>query len=146
MSNLFETLGEREILALAIYGEARGESIEGKVAVASVIVNRLRRGGWFGSTLREVILKPWQFSAFLENDPNRRLLEMIARNFSEYLGQYEALRQCWWVAVGFLDGWLSSNVGEATHYFATSMKSPPEWASGMALVARIGKHQFYAEN
>ncbi len=144
MPDILASLLESELFSLVIYGEARGESIEGKVAVASVVTNRLRRGGWFGSTLTEVILKPYQFSAFNPDDPNRRLLEMIARNFWEYLGQYEALRQCWWVAVGFLDGWLSSNVGEATHYFSTSMKSPPDWASEMELVAEIGRHRFYA--
>lgn len=142
-NSVFEALEDKELLSLVIYGEARGESIEGKVAVASVITNRVKEGGWYGKSLKEVILKPYQFSCFLENDPNRDLLVSMAHNYLEYLGKYEALRQCWWVAVGFLDGWLISNVGEATNYFADYIPAP-DWARKMTLITKIGRHEFYA--
>jgi len=140
---IFETLKEKELLSLAVYGEARGESIEGKVAVASVITNRLARRGWYGKTLQEVILKPYQFSCFLENDPNHDLLVSIAMNYVEYLGTYDALRQAWWVALGFLDGWLASNVAGATNYFADYIPKPG-WATDMEYITKIGRHSFYA--
>lgn len=140
---IFESLNEKELFTLAIYGEARGEPIEGKVAVASVIVNRLKRNGWFGSTLKEVILKPKQFSCFNATDENRPLLMAIARDFKEYLAKYEVLRECFWVAVGFLDGWLRSNVGDADHYH--SLNVDPGWDDEMKLVATIGNHKFYEE-
>lgn len=64
------TAGDIDILARTIYGEARGEPWEGKIAVAWVVRNRAERGGWWGDTIREVCLKPWQFSCWNETDPN----------------------------------------------------------------------------
>ena len=50
---------ETDILARTIYGEARGESISGMEAVASVVLNRVafakRRGCfWWGNSIAEV--------------------------------------------------------------------------------------------
>jgi hypothetical protein len=42
--NNFKKLDKKQLLSLAIYGEARGEAIEGKIAVASVIMNRIEKG------------------------------------------------------------------------------------------------------
>ena len=69
-----------DALARTVFGEARGECLSGQEAVASVILNRVafsgRRGGyWWGNTVYEVCHKPWQFSCWNQNDPNRRLLE-----------------------------------------------------------------------
>jgi len=142
--DIFHSIPESQLLTLCLYGEARGEPLEGKVAVASVVVNRLKHKGWFGKTLREVILKPWQFSCFNPGDPNRETLERIAGDFCEYLNKYEALRECYWVAVGFLDGWLRSNVKGATHYHNVTL-IPPNWTVGMKRIRQIGMHQFWQE-
>lgn len=45
------------LLARLIYCEARGESREGMIAVANVVINRSNRG----KTIRQVILRPGQF-------------------------------------------------------------------------------------
>ena len=59
------------IMAKTIWGEARGESHNGQVAVAWVIRNRAERGGWWGNTIREVCLKDQQFcSPLLETQPS----------------------------------------------------------------------------
>ena len=67
------------LLALCIFGEARGESAAAQRAVAQVVVNRAqfahpvfgsRRDADFAENLRRVILKPKQFSCFLASDPN----------------------------------------------------------------------------
>ena len=63
-------LSDSDLLALCIYREARGEQILGKRGVAWTVMNRLARHSWFGTTVREVILHPWQFSSFNESDPN----------------------------------------------------------------------------
>lgn len=49
-------------LARAVYGEARGESLEGQIAVAAVILNRVQSDG-FPSSITEVIHDPRQFTA-----------------------------------------------------------------------------------
>lgn len=51
-----------EILARAIYGEARGEIYEGQVAVGAVIVNRLKTVG-FPKTIRDIVFQPGAFTA-----------------------------------------------------------------------------------
>jgi hypothetical protein len=52
---------EQDCLANAIYFEARGEPIEGQLAVAEVVLNRARSGR-YPATICEVVTQPWQFS------------------------------------------------------------------------------------
>ena len=52
---------EQDCLAKAIYFEARGESIEGQLAVAEVVLNRAASGR-YPTDLCSVITQPWQFS------------------------------------------------------------------------------------
>lgn len=52
-------------LAIAVYFEARGESLEGQLAVADVVMNRAASGK-YPSTWCEVVKQPWQFS-FVRN-------------------------------------------------------------------------------
>ena len=49
------------LLAAIVYAEAGGESYEGQLAVASVVMNRLANGYW-GGTLSSVIYAPSQFT------------------------------------------------------------------------------------
>ena len=49
------------LLAAIVYAESGGESYEGQLAVASVVMNRLYSGKW-GSSLSSVIYAPSQFS------------------------------------------------------------------------------------
>ena len=143
-NEIFEGIGDAELFAITIYGEARGEDIEGKKAVAAVIANRIKRGGWFGRTLKEVVLKPWQFSTFNIGDPNRVKLEEIAGDFTKCLDTVSSLKECYWVALGALAGWLGSNVGDATHYFADYIE-PPDWAEKLEHITDIGRHKFFLE-
>ncbi len=52
---------QQDCLANAVYFEARGESIEGQLAVAEVVLNRAGSGR-YPSTICEVVTQPWQFS------------------------------------------------------------------------------------
>jgi hypothetical protein len=52
---------EQDCLANAVYFEARGEPIEGQLAVAEVVLNRTRSGR-YPSTICDVVTQPWQFS------------------------------------------------------------------------------------
>lgn len=58
---------ESTCIALAVYYEARGESIRGQRAVASVIVNRAK-SGLFPTTACGVVFQPKQFS-FIKGRP-----------------------------------------------------------------------------
>ena len=52
---------EMDLLAHIINGESRGEPFLGQVAVGAVVLNRVRAGGEYGSTVAEVIYRPGQF-------------------------------------------------------------------------------------
>ncbi|HWT12429.1 MAG TPA: cell wall hydrolase [Allosphingosinicella sp.] len=52
---------QQDCLANAVYFEARGEPIEGQLAVAEVVLNRTQSGRYPG-TICEVVEQPWQFS------------------------------------------------------------------------------------
>lgn len=62
LHNQTYTQEEIEMLAKLVHGEARGESFEGKVAVAAVVFNRLKSPE-FPNTVREVIFQPRAFTA-----------------------------------------------------------------------------------
>jgi spore germination cell wall hydrolase CwlJ-like protein len=52
---------EQDCLASAVYFEARGEPVEGQLAVAEVVLNRTRSGK-YPVTICGVVEQPWQFS------------------------------------------------------------------------------------
>lgn len=130
---------ETVIMARTIYGEARGEKVRGKEAVACVIMNRVKRGRarggyWWGSTVEEVCLRPWQFSCWNEGDPNRAVIEKVDasnRNFAS----------CLRIARRAVAGALEDPTNGATHYHAKG--SFPPWARGRKTSAEIGNHLFY---
>ena len=74
------------VMARTVYGEGRGDSHEGRLAIAHVILNRARAGGWWGSAISEVCLKRWQFSCWNAGDPNRPRLFQIELDDRDLLG------------------------------------------------------------
>lgn len=112
------------LLARVLYGEARGQSRGFKRDVAHSVLNRSGRRKWWGHTLREVILKPWQYSCFNADDPNRTAL--LAPH-----GQ--AWNDCVEIAQEALLHPDADTSNGATHYYTTSI-SEPSWAEGRAPV------------
>ena len=122
------------IFAKTIWGESRGESIEGQIAVAHVIVNRAARGGWWGSTIPGVCVKPKQFSCWNEGDPNRAKMGDIDLDDHAFARAVS-------IAAGVLSGDLPDTTGGATHYHTAAIA--PSWATGHEPSARVGNHVFY---
>lgn len=137
-------LSEREVVALTIYGEARGEPLEGRVAVACVIRNRVRRPGWWGHGYREVCLKPAQFSCWNATDPNRDVLEAASQRLQDgETSPGDTLwQECLWIADGVMADKITDRVGQATHYYESHI-APPRWVDGATLVTVVAHHQFY---
>lgn len=132
--NVFEKLNPEELLSLCIAGEARGEDVKGMMAVGCVVRNRLEARG-AGKTYQEVILRPYQFSCFNTNDPNREFL--LEFDFNTGSGRFFR-----WIARGIISGMIPDLVGGATHYHAKRIPKPRGW-DGMEPVAEIGNHIFY---
>lgn len=130
---------ETEILAKTIFGEARGESLSGKEAVASVVLNRVafshrKNGYWWGNTISEVCRKPWQFSCWNENDPNRKILSVIDNNNPVYA-------VCKRIAMRAVAGLIPDKTNGATHYHTKNLR--PRWSVNKIPCAEIGNHVFY---
>lgn len=154
LNKVFINLPKEKLLAIVTYGEARGESLEGMKAVINVIKNRVKTDGWFIdkkiaklSTLTHgVILKKWQFSCFLENDPNRKKLENIANLWLKVPGAEAARELRKYIQLGTAYTLsiedFEDNTDGATHYFTKHIE-PPKWASKYKKVADIGNHIFY---
>jgi|AGTN01.2.fsa_nt_gi Cell wall hydrolyses involved in spore germination len=123
-----------DILARTLYGEARGESVRGIEAVAAVVMNRVRRGGWWGNTVETVCRKRWQFSCWNEADPNRAKLERVDENDRVF-------RICVRIARRAIAGSLDDPTGGATHYHTRAVM--PAWARSLVPCAEIGAHLFY---
>lgn len=137
---------ERTVFALTIYGEARGESLEGKAAVANVIKNRKRSGRW-GATYESVCLAPYQFSCWTPKGglSNYTLIKTLneAANKGDTLPDDPILRECFGIADA-ADSWLRDNVKTAQHYLVTQLNPWPSWALGHLPVVIIGNHSFFA--
>ena len=132
---------EVELIAKTIWGEGRGESYQGKVAIGNVIVNRYkiskatRKSDWWGNTIEQIILHPYQFSCHNHNDPNKAKIAKLTTADYHYR---ESLK----IARGILSGTIKDNTRGATHYFAYRVVRP-RWARSMRKTRRIGNHDFY---
>ena len=121
------------LLAMLGYGEARGEGSQGILAVMHVATNRAAKGI---TTLKDVILAPYQFSCFNHNDPNRDLLLMADKDTPQTWGQCAAIAE-----LVLTPNATNDPTHGATHYYASSIP-PPAWTQGWTQTAIIGHHTF----
>ena len=131
--------GDIHVLARTLYGEARGEKLEGMEAVAWVILNRAKRGPpRFPNTITAVCKQPMQFTCWNRGDPNAKLCAAVTE-----ADPYYALAL--YAASGVLTGNVPDPTRGSDHYHTVGMTPYPGWASKMQLQAIIGQHRFYAE-
>lgn len=141
MQNI-ETMNDIEIMARTIYGEARGEysridgGLAALIAVGNVIMNRAQQQTWFGRTVREVCLKPYQFSCWNENDANLSKIVGVTDENPIFV-------QCLDVAKGVAERTYPDLTKGADHYYSADLTAPPKWAVGADECVRIGKHRFF---
>lgn len=114
---------DKQLLARAVNGEARGEPYEGQVAVAAVILNRVRHSS-FPNTISGVIYQPGAFTAVSDGQIN----VPIDTNSTVYKACNDAL-----------NGWDPS--GGAIYYFNPDTATN-KWIWSRPLIVKIGKHRF----
>lgn len=141
-------LSDFDALWLTLFGEARSEPVEGQIAVACVIRNRVKGARRFGQSYRSVCLKPLQFSCWNEGaDANHTRLMLLA---TEVVGKFWAatprMQQLMFLAEGIIGGQLEDRVKGADHYLTTDLyvTKPPKWTKGQQPVAHVGAHTFFA--
>lgn len=130
-------LSEVELLAHLIWAEAGGEKVLGKLAVAHVVMNRVKAMSHYGGTIQEVILKPGQFSCFNGSDRSPSQVLKFSPSDREFAF-------CRAIAELASRGHLKDDpTGGATHFHRVDAKPP--WASRLTLLRQIGNHVFYRE-
>lgn len=111
-----------QLLARTMWGEARGEGVEGMRAVGHVVVNR-------GGNIAQTIRQPGQFYVTAV-DPNR------SRGLDR-----ERWDQAQTLAASIIAGCDADPTNGANYFHEVSVQ--PSWAQRMERVARIGRHIFY---
>ena len=115
-------------IAIAIYFEARGESIEGQQMVAATIINRIQHPQ-FPDTACGVVKQRKQFSFYSDgksDKPTEPEAYLTAARIAS-----EALKE--------------GVVSETSLYFH-SIAVQPIWRHKLKRIGKIGNHVFYADN
>lgn len=136
-----------EILAATIYGEARGETQQGKEMVGWSIRNRAEidlgndgKPDWWGEGIAGVCLAPWQFSCWNANDPNRA--KMLALGLPQSLAD-PVYRDCLLAALTVAQApRIPADLVGITHYYAAGIPAPA-WAAKAEFYGCVGGHLFY---
>ena len=109
------------LLARLIYGEARGESYTGQVAVGAVVLNRVKSSS-FPNTISGVIYQPYAFTAVSDGQIN----------MTPSSTAYEAAKAA-------LNGW--DPTGGAIYYYNPSTATS-SWIYSRRTTVTIGNHVF----
>lgn len=112
-----------QLIARAVNGEARGEPYEGQVAVAAVILNRVKHSS-FPNSISGVIYQPGAFTAVSDGQIN----VPIAENSTVYKACQDAM-----------NGW--DPTGGAIYYFNPDTATN-SWIWSRTFIKQIGKHRF----
>lgn len=125
---------QRALLCLtqAVYYEAGFEPVEGRRAVAQVVLNRVRHAAFPNSVCGVVYQK---------SDQGVCQFTFVCDGSLESSPSAGAWREAEDVARAALRGAVEPSVGEATHYHADYVS--PAWAPLLQKVAVIGQHIFY---
>lgn len=126
------------IEALAIYREARGESMPAKAAMLAVIRNRATDSQFrWPRTTVGVIIQPLQFSSFNANDPNATVWPVPGVS----PGSWQAWCDCCSVVTTPM---TADPTDGATNYEALpDGAKKPAWADPAKITVQIGKTRFY---
>lgn len=140
-SPLLYTRFDWDVAGRTLYGEARGESMEGQIAIAWVIRNRVHEGGWWGNGIVDVCQKKLQFSCWNPGDPTRDTMLAVTLDSVVF-------RRCLAFVTLVFSGDCPDPTDRATNYFTIASPVwakiwPPEWAARMKETRRIGAHVFY---
>ena len=141
MFSIERDLSDIEVLALTIYGESRGESIEGQIAVGCVVRNRTTAGGYY----KDTCLAPEQFSCWNHNDPNFLILSNLALKLFKGETQDElVLMQCMWTAEGIMNHEIIDITKGAKNYMTNELyeMNRPNWSKTLKVSVVIGNQTF----
>ncbi|HEU4704941.1 MAG TPA: cell wall hydrolase [Sphingomicrobium sp.] len=121
---------QAQCIAVAVYHEARGESLDGQLAVAKVIMNRALSGKYPGSWCG-VVKQPWQFSFV---NPRTGQLPSVDEGSA-------AWRKALGVTRLAINNAVPTLTPDVLWYHADYVA--PSWGRRLSFVQKIGTHIFY---
>lgn len=130
----YQEYADVTFLALTVWREARGESEEGKIAVAMSIINRVKSPSWWGNDVQSVIFKKWQYSSL--TDPKDPQLTTWPKTNDK------SWSDCLCIAYDVLFNLVPNSAPSADSYYDISIKAP-YWADDKFFVKQIGRLKFY---
>jgi spore germination cell wall hydrolase CwlJ-like protein len=107
-------------MATNVYREARGESVDGQVAVTRVVMNRMS----------------------IKEYPNTACGVIYAKNQFSWTSKYKSIVYDQQSIDSVILAYNSNEEFTATHYHNTSVK--PSWRKQLKQGVTIGNHTFYA--
>ena len=111
---------EDKLGILTVAQEALMEPFEGKLAVAEVIHNRMKQKYMSDGTVEGTVLKPYQFSGWLQKDP-------VLIKSMRWDDTMPAIQEC--IKAWFDAKQGSNTVAGAVLYYAPGVVlTPPKWA------------------
>jgi N-acetylmuramoyl-L-alanine amidase len=119
---------EANCLATAVYFEARGEALEGQLAVARVVMNRAASGK-YPSTWCATVKQPWQFS-FVRHG-----------QFPTVNTESDAWHKAQAITRLAMSNVVPSLPNDVLWYHANYVA--PSWGRRLTKVSQIGAHIFY---
>jgi len=126
---------EERCLAQAVYFEARSEPVDGQIAVAQVVLNRVANPR-YPDTVCGVVFQG-------ERRRDRCQFSFACDGRSDAPHNARAWQQAQRVARLVRDRLIADLAGQATHYHAVYVR--PAWANRLQQTARLGRHVFYRE-
>ena len=121
---------EAHCIAVAVYHEARGESLEGQLAVARVIMNRAASGKYPASWCATV-KQPWQFSFVNPRTGDYPRIDESSASWRKAIGITRLATA----------GAYPSVTEDVLWYHATYVS--PSWGRRLSRADKIGTHIFY---
>jgi hypothetical protein len=124
---------DRELLARILTAEAGNQGPVGMLAAGNVVMNRVSLPG-YGNGVRDVIMKPGQFS------PMNSVTGYARGEQGQNIDAIRPDETAYMVADSLLSGTAGDITGGATHFYNPDI-SNPSWAEGKDFT-RIGDHVF----
>jgi N-acetylmuramoyl-L-alanine amidase len=117
----YQSSTDLNLLAKCVYAEARGEPYAGQVAIAAVVLNRVK-SAQFPNSISGVIYQPWAFTVVSDGQIN------LTPDQTAYKAAQDAL-----------NGW-DPTYGSVFYYNPATATS--EWIFSRPIITRIGNHVF----
>jgi spore germination cell wall hydrolase CwlJ-like protein len=125
-----------DVLARTIFGEARGEPLDGQIAVAFAVLHRAaialayrqrfkRQHPHFGDgSVASACQQPKQFSCWNTGDPNQLACSRVTM-------ASPAFQRATYVAHAVLQGQVEDRLPRATHYCTPAASLHTDWVTGV---------------